>query len=90
MTHAVMVQVTLDPNSDIKHRHTILNDYVIPEAKALPGFQKGTWMNDGVGTGTCVVVFDTKDNANSAVTTLTPAAGPAVISSGVYEVEIEA
>ncbi len=90
MTHAVMVQVTLDPNSDIKHRHTILNDYVIPEAKALPGFQKGTWMNDGVGTGTCVVVFDTKDNTNSAVTTLTPAAGPAVISSRVYEVEIEA
>jgi hypothetical protein len=28
-------------------------------AKALPGFQ-GAWMNDGLGTGTCVVVFDTQ------------------------------
>jgi hypothetical protein len=30
--------VKLDPSSDIEHRHSILNDYVIPEAKALPGF----------------------------------------------------
>ena len=90
MTHAVLIQVTLDPNSDIEHRHAILNDYVIPAAKALPGFQKGTWMNDGVGTGTCVVVFDTEDHAKSAVTALTPGAGPAVISSAVCKLEIEA
>jgi hypothetical protein len=90
MTHAVVIQVKLDPDSGIEHRHAILNDYVIPEAKALPGFLKGTWMNDGVGTGTCVVVFDTEGNAKSAVTPLTPAAGPAVIMSGVYEVEVEA
>ena len=47
-------------------------------------------MNDGVGTGTCVVVFDTEDNAKSAVNPLTPSAGPAVIASGVYLVEIAA
>jgi len=47
-------------------------------------------MNDGAGTGTCVVVFDTEDNAKSAVTALTPAGGPAVIESGVHEVEVEA
>ena len=48
MAHAVVIQVEIDPNSDIEHRHAILNDFVIPEAKALPGFQKGTWMNDGL------------------------------------------
>jgi hypothetical protein len=90
MTHAVLVQVKLDPNSDVEHRHGILNDFVIPEARALPGFRKGTWMNDGAGTGTCIVVFDTEDNAKSAVNPPTPANGPAVISSGVYQVEIEA
>jgi hypothetical protein len=89
MTHAVVIRVKLDPNSDIEHRHAILNDFVIPEAKALPGFQRGTWMNDGAGTGTCVVVFDSFDNARSAVGSLTPAQGPPVIESGVQEVEVE-
>ena len=89
MTHAVVIQVKADPNSDIEHRHSILNDFVIPEAKALPGFQKGTWMNNGAGTGTCVLVFDSEDNAKSAVTPMTPAGGPPVIDIGVYEVEVE-
>ena len=90
MAHAVVIQVEIDPNSDITHRHAILNDFVIPEVKSLPGFQKGTWMNDGVGTGTCVVVFDTEHNAKSAVAPLTPAGGPTVIVSRVHEVEVEA
>jgi hypothetical protein len=89
MTHAVLIQVKLDPNSDIGHRHAVLNDFVIPEAKALPGFERGTWMNDGVGTGTCVVVFDSEDNARSAVSALTPAGGPPVMNSAVCEVEID-
>ena len=90
MTHAVLIQVKLDdPNSDVEHRHTILNDFVIPEAKALPGFERGTWMNDGDGTGTCVVMFDTEDNAKTAATALTPAGGRPVISSTICEVEIE-
>jgi len=90
MAHAVVIQVEIDPNSDIEHRHGILNDVVIPAAKALPGFQKGTWLNDGAGTGTCVVVFDTEDNAKSAVGPLTPDGGPPVIGSGVQVVEVEA
>jgi hypothetical protein len=90
MAHAVVIQVEIDPNSDIEHRHAILNDLVIPEAMALPGFQKGTWMNDGAGTGTCVVVFDTEENAKSAVTPLTPDGGPRMIGSGVQVVEVEA
>ena len=90
MTHAVVMQVKLDPDSDIEHRHSILNDFVVPAAKALPGFQKGIWMNDGAGIGTCVVVFETEDHAKSAVVPLTPVGGPQVVSNGVHEVEIEA
>lgn len=89
MTHTVLIQVKLDLNSDIKHRHAILNDFVVPEVKALPGFQKGTWMNDGLGTGTCVVMFDSEDNAKSAVAALTPVGGPPVIRTAVCQVEIE-
>jgi hypothetical protein len=90
MTHAVVIQVKLDPDGGREHRHSILNDIVIPEAKALPGYQRGTWMNDRAGTGTCVVAFDTEEHARAAVGPLMPAAGPPVITSGVYEVEIEA
>jgi hypothetical protein len=90
MTHAVVIEVQLDPDGDRGHRHTILHDIVIPEAKALPGYQRGTWMNDGAGSGTCIVVFDTEEKARAAVGPLTPAAGPPVVSCGVYEVEIEA
>jgi hypothetical protein len=46
-------------------------------------------MNDGDGTGTCVVMFDSEDNAKSAATALTPVGGPPVISSAVCQVEIE-
>jgi len=90
MAHAAVIQVSIDPSSDIEHRHTVLNEFMIPEARALPGYQKGIWMNDGAGTGTCVVVFDTEDNAKSAISVLTPAVGPPVIASGVHRVEIEA
>ena len=88
MTHAVVIQVKIDPDSDREHRHSILNDFVVPEAKALPGFEQGIWMNDGAGTGTCVVVFDTEDHAMAAIATLTRPGGPPIISSGVHEVEV--
>jgi hypothetical protein len=90
MPHAVVVQVKLDPVTDAGHRHSILNEFVIPEAKALPGFRRGTWMNDGAGTGTCIVVFDTEEQARSAVGPLTPIVGPPVITSAVCAVEMEA
>ena len=90
MAYAAVIQVKIDADSDRQHRHSILNDFVIPEARALPGFQKGMWMNDGSGTGTCIVVFDTEENATAAITPLTPAVGPPVIRSDVHEVETEA
>lgn len=90
MAHAVVIHIKVDPDSDVAHRHSILNAHVIPEAKALPGFEKGTWMNDGAGTGICVLVFDSELNARSAVAPMTREGGPPVLDVGVYAVEIEA
>ncbi|MGO8825312.1 MAG: hypothetical protein ACLQU9_08730 [Acidimicrobiales bacterium] len=88
MAHAVVIQVKIDPDSDREHRHSILNDFVVPEAKALPGFEQGIAMNDSAGTGTCVVVFDSEDQATAAIVSFTRPGGPPIISSGVHEVEI--
>jgi hypothetical protein len=90
MAHAVVIRVKVDPDSDVGHRHSILNDYVIPEARALPGFQKGVWLNDGAGTGTCVLVFVSEPNAQSAIAPMTRDGGPQVLDVGVHLVEIEA
>jgi len=90
MAHAVVIQVKIDPDSGREHRHSILNDFVLPEARALPGFEKGIWMNDGVGTGTCVVIFETELHAKDAVDPLTPDGGPPIIACAVHEVEVEA
>jgi hypothetical protein len=89
MSHAVVMQVTIDPDSDREHRRSILNEFVVPEVKALPGFQGGTWMNDRAGTGTCVVVFDTELQAKNAIVLLARAGGPPVLACGIHEVEIE-
>ena len=35
MTHAVVIRVKVEPDSGVEHRHSMLNTYVIPEAKAL-------------------------------------------------------
>jgi hypothetical protein len=88
MAHAVVIQVKIDPSSDREHRHSILNEFVVPETRALRGFEHGIWMNDGAGTGTCVVVFDTEDHATAAIEPLTRPGGPPIISSSVHEVEI--
>jgi hypothetical protein len=69
---------------------SILKEFVIPEAKRLPGFQKGMWLNDGAGIGICVVQFDTKEYAVAALDVLAPANGPEIIGSATCEVEIEA
>jgi hypothetical protein len=89
MRHAVVIRVKFDPTSERAHRHAVLNDVVIPEVRELPGFQKAKWMIDGAGTGLQIALFDTHEHAKAAVTTLTPQGGPEVISSEVYEVEVE-
>jgi hypothetical protein len=90
MKHAVLVRVKLDSKSDLAHRRAILNDYVIPEVKALPGFHSAMWLNDGDGTGICIVVFDSRENAESSLGYLTAPGGPPVISCAIYVIEAEA
>jgi hypothetical protein len=90
MAHAVVVQVAIVPDSDLAHRRAILHEFVIPEVKALPGFARGVWLNDGEGTGTCVVVFGTEEQARAGLASLTRPGGPPVTASGVHEVEAEA
>ena len=89
MAYAAVIRVKIDPDSDRKHRHSILNDFVIPQARALAGFEKGLWMNDGSGTGTCTVVFDTEEHAKAAIEPLTPAGGPPVIGTDIHEVDVQ-
>jgi hypothetical protein len=48
MAYTAMIQVRINPESDREHRHSILNEFVVPEIRGLPGFQTGMWMNDGV------------------------------------------
>jgi hypothetical protein len=76
VAYAAMIKVGIDPDSDRAHGHSILNNFVVPEVRGLPGFQKGMWMNDGSGIGTCIVVFDTEEHAMGAIVSL-PGGGPA-------------
>lgn len=85
-----MVQVAIDPHSGVAHRHEILDEFVIPEVRALPGFTRGVWLNDGNGTGTCVVVFGSEEEARAGLALLTRPGGPPVTGAAVHEVEAEA
>jgi hypothetical protein len=90
VAHAVVLRVNLvgDAATGMK----MLDEHVIPAAKALPGFQRGTWMHQvETMTGTAVVVFDTEGNAASAAPALQPPpGGPTVVSCEVFEVTREA
>ena len=89
MTHAVVMQVNLvgGPEEGMK----MLDEVVIPLAKAQAGFQRGTWMHSQTGTGTGVVVFDTEEHAAGAMSVLQPPpGGPTVINCAVFQITREA
>jgi hypothetical protein len=90
MTYAAFVQVDVDPDPDSGHRHAVLNEFVIPEVKKLPGFRSAVWLNDGKGVGTCVARFDTEEQAARVLGVLAPANGPRVVQAGTCAVELEA
>jgi hypothetical protein len=85
-----VVRVAIDPGSDAAHRHEILHELVIPDVKALPGFVRGVWLHDGEGTGTCVVLFESKEDARAGLAALTRPGGPPLLDSGLHEVDAEA
>ena len=60
MAHAVVMQVNLV--GDRVEGMKMLDEVVVPLAKAQPGFQQGTWMHTSdTKTGTGVIVFDTEE-----------------------------
>ena len=86
----VVLKVKLDMDTSREHRRAILDEYVAPEIAELSGFLLASWMNDGNGTGLCLVEFDNEEHAREAVGSLTAHGGPEVLEWGVYAVEFEA
>jgi hypothetical protein len=86
MAHAVVMQVNLV--GDRVEGMKLLDEVVVPLAKAQPGFQRGTWMHTpDAKTGTGVIVFDTEEHASAAMKALQPPpGGPTVINCAVFEV----
>lgn len=87
--YAAVVQIAIDPDADPAHRHGILDEFVIPELRALPGYRKSLWLIDGVGIGTCIVVFDDSERARAGLEVLTREGGPPTLASEVHEVEAD-
>jgi hypothetical protein len=89
MHYAVALEVKLMGSLD--EGMQMLNDIVIPNAKAQTGFQKGLWLRSAPSAGLGIVVFDTEENATAALPNLTPPpGGPELLSSRVYGVTGEA
>lgn len=68
-----------------------LNDRVVPDVKASPGFVSGTWARSADGTkGHSVVIFETEDAAKAAMEQMrqgTPPEAPVnMLYSEIYEV----
>jgi hypothetical protein len=90
MAHAVVFEVTLPDEGRTEEGLRMLEEVVVPNAKAQPGFKSGIWMNKG-SVGRAVVVFGTEDEAQAALDSLKPPpGGPTLVSSEVYEVGAEA
>jgi hypothetical protein len=89
---AVVMHVKLPDAVSVEDDLALLNDFVVPLAKAQAGFISGTWARDGKGHGMGVIVFDTAENAAAAQEVLKPpaGAGPELISSELYEVGVRA
>ena len=87
--YAVVVHVTIEPGSDPAHRRAILDEFVIPELRALPGYLKSLWLFDEVNIGTCIVVFDAAERAQAGLEVLTREGGPTTLAAGIHEVEAE-
>ena len=88
MAHAVVMQVSLV--GDFDEGMKVLDEVVVPQAKAQPGFQRGTWRHNETRTGTGVMVFDTAEHASAAMQALQPPpGGPTVINCDVFEIARE-
>ena len=88
MAHAVVMQVSLVGDRDEGMK--MLDEVVVPQAKAQAGFQRGTWMHSEAMTGAGVMVFDTAEHASAAMEALQPPpGGPTVLNCDVFEIARE-
>ena len=86
MAHPVVMQVKLPQDGSPDDAQRML-EIVIPLAKSQEGFENGTWLHDGNGSGMGVIAFATAENAESARGALKPPpGGPQLVSSELYEV----
>ena len=62
----MIIEVRVDPTSEDEAR-SMVHDFVVPKARALPGFQGGHWLRALEGDViTEVFTFDSEDNARAA------------------------
>jgi hypothetical protein len=86
---AAVVEIVVEPGSDPAHRHGVLNEFVLPELRALPGYVKSLWLENGGGAGMCIVVFEEASQARAGLDVLTRDGGPPTIRAGIHEVGLE-
>jgi hypothetical protein len=87
--HGVLVTVNLDA-AQFEAARKALQEQVIPNVKKMPGIVRGFWTRGADGTqGVSLVVFDTKEHADSAsqfVRSTPPPPGVTHVSIEVREV----
>jgi hypothetical protein len=93
MPYAFVAHVQLE-GADPELGRKMLEEGLIPAAKAQGGFQSGIWVRSADGkSGIGTIVFDTQANAEagkSALDAQRPAEAPKVTDDGIYEVMAQA
>lgn len=93
MTFAAVAYVDLE-GRDPAQGLQLLNETLVPRMKAIPGFQSARFVRSQDGkTGMGSVICDSSGHAQECLDTMTaerPGEAPPVISTGIYEVVLEA
>lgn len=92
--HAVVGQVKIEPGGE-DDAQKVLEEFVVPAAKSLAGFQGGHWARAlDADTGHSLLLFDTEANARAAAARMSegppPGAPVSFVSATVCEVRAQA
>jgi hypothetical protein len=84
--YAIVVNVSIAPGQ-FAGAQKALNEQVVPRAKQTPGFVKGYWtVRDDSSQGTSMTIFQTKQDAENAVTMIRNTPPPPGVSLNSVEV----
>ena len=88
--YAVLVKVRIDPTR-LEEARKALQEEVVPRAKAVPGFVKGTWFGDSE-SGHGLVLVDSEEQAQymAGMVTANPGEPAQIESVKVFQVHAEA